>query len=293
MSDILLDFKPKHDLLVCIDSDGTAFDNMELKHKECFCPVAINAFSLQSVSKYFREVWEFYNLYAKSRGINRFPGIVKCLEETALREEVKERGLVLPDLSALKKWTEETAVLGCAALEKYVEENQIDDEGINCAIKWSHDVDRYVKEIVHDLKPLPLVKETLEKVSAFADIVIVSAATHDALEREWKENDLLQYVTVVAGQELGSKAACIEKSMRNKYDKDHVLMIGDAIGDYKAAENNSVLYYPIIPGREVESWKKALNEAMDVFKEGKYKGTYMQNCVDDFMTSLKDEKPWE
>ena len=38
--------------LVCIDSDGCAFDTMEIKHKECFCPAYINYFGLQAVSKY-------------------------------------------------------------------------------------------------------------------------------------------------------------------------------------------------------------------------------------------------
>ncbi|MHB9014438.1 MAG: HAD family hydrolase, partial [Ignavibacteriaceae bacterium] len=30
----LKDLKPRHDFLVAIDSDGCAFDSMEIKHKE-------------------------------------------------------------------------------------------------------------------------------------------------------------------------------------------------------------------------------------------------------------------
>ena len=69
----MYDFTPKHDYLVGIDSDGCAFDTMELKHKECFIPNTINYWGLQGVSKYAREAAEFVNLYSKSRGINRFP----------------------------------------------------------------------------------------------------------------------------------------------------------------------------------------------------------------------------
>ena len=50
--------------LVCIDSDGCAFDTMEIKHKECFCPSYINYFGLQAVSKYARDAWDFANLYS-------------------------------------------------------------------------------------------------------------------------------------------------------------------------------------------------------------------------------------
>src|SRR4051794_38815059 len=70
----------KHDFLVGIDSDGCAFDTMEVKHKECFIPNIINYYSLAGVSKYAREAAEFVNLYSKSRGINRFPALIEALE---------------------------------------------------------------------------------------------------------------------------------------------------------------------------------------------------------------------
>jgi len=35
---VLVDLEPKFDFFVGIDSDGCAFDTMEIKHKECFCP---------------------------------------------------------------------------------------------------------------------------------------------------------------------------------------------------------------------------------------------------------------
>ncbi len=43
----MFDLTPKHDFLVGIDSDGCAFDTMELKHKECFIPNIINYMELQ------------------------------------------------------------------------------------------------------------------------------------------------------------------------------------------------------------------------------------------------------
>ena len=80
MEDILLNMKPAHNYLVCVDSDGCVFDNMELKHKECFCPATVNVWGLQSVSRYAREAAEFVNLYSKTRGMNRFPALVRTLE---------------------------------------------------------------------------------------------------------------------------------------------------------------------------------------------------------------------
>jgi hypothetical protein len=48
-----------------IDSEGCAFDTMEIKHKECFIPSTIKYWDLQAVSKYAREAAEFVNLYSK------------------------------------------------------------------------------------------------------------------------------------------------------------------------------------------------------------------------------------
>jgi len=36
--EVLENLEPKHDFFIAIDSDGCAFDTMEIKHKECFIP---------------------------------------------------------------------------------------------------------------------------------------------------------------------------------------------------------------------------------------------------------------
>jgi hypothetical protein len=68
---VLEEFKPAKGFFIGIDSDGCVFDTMEIKHKECFAPMFIKHFGLQAASKYAREVWEFVNLYSKSRGVSR------------------------------------------------------------------------------------------------------------------------------------------------------------------------------------------------------------------------------
>ena len=67
----------KHDFFIGIDSDGCVFDTMEVKQKECFCPNFIRHFGFQAASKYAREVWEFVNLYSKTRGCNRFLAVAR------------------------------------------------------------------------------------------------------------------------------------------------------------------------------------------------------------------------
>ena len=92
MSDALASVQKKHDFLIAIDSDGCAFDSMEIKHKECFIPNFINYFHLQPISKYAREAAEFTNLYSKTRGANRFPAYLLALDLLEQRKEVQARG---------------------------------------------------------------------------------------------------------------------------------------------------------------------------------------------------------
>ncbi|MGD0384378.1 MAG: HAD family hydrolase, partial [Thermoguttaceae bacterium] len=112
------EFTRKHDYLVGVDSDGCAFDTMELKHKECFIPNIINYWELQGVSKYAREAAEFVNLYSKSRGINRFPALIEVLEWLQKRTEVKARGVEISIPQPLRDWIKRETKLGNPALEK-------------------------------------------------------------------------------------------------------------------------------------------------------------------------------
>ncbi len=292
MNDLLKNMKPKHDFLVCIDSDGCVFDNMELKHKECFCPATVNVWGLQGVSKYVREAADFVNLYSETRGTNRFPALIRTLELVYARKEVKERGYSIPDLTPLKKWIDTTSVLGASALDEYCKMNDTSDVLLQAA-KWSREVNVNIARIVRNVPPLPYLKQTLKQFSEYADIVIVSATPHEAIVREWDENGLLEYVDVVAGQEMGTKEECIRAAYLNKYNNDKVLMIGDAPGDRAAAFKNGVLFRPIIPGKESESWQLILEEDTQSFRDGTYKDKIMQKRLDEFGSVLLKTPPWE
>lgn len=131
----LIDMKKEKDFFIGIDSDGCAFDTMEIKHKECFCPNTINHFELQPVSKFAREAAEFVNLYSKNRGINRFPALVEVIDLLAKRPDCIKRGYKAPNLDELREWIKNETKLGNPALIKRVEEKPT--ELMKQALKWS------------------------------------------------------------------------------------------------------------------------------------------------------------
>ena len=287
-----LQFEKKHDYLVCVDSDGCLLDNMELKHKECFCPATVNIWNLQAISKYARQCAEFVNLYSRSRGWNRFPALVRTLDLLFEREEVKQVGVEKPNLDTLRAWIETTPSLSSPALRKYCEENGIEDEVLLQACDWGEEVDANIKHIVRNIRPFPNVKAALSRISEEADIVVVSATPNEALTRELKACGIVDFFSYVAGQETGTKTQSIRLAMSDRYPKDHVLKVGDAASDLKAAQDNEVLFYPIVPGKENESWKELETTAFPDFTAGKYPGEEMNGYVSAFLNSLPEEVPW-
>lgn len=284
----MFDLTPQHEFFVGIDSDGCAFDTMELKHKECFIPNIINYWDLQGVSKYAREAAEFVNLYSKSRGINRFPALIEALEWLRRRPEVKARGVRIEIPDSLRAWVKEETKLGNPALEKKVQETG--DPWLRRTLEWSKAVNAAVAGMVRGVPPFPCVRESLQKLQGKADIIVVSATPHEALQREWEEHDLTQYVAAICGQEVGTKKECL--AVARKYPPGHALMIGDAPGDYEAAKANGTLFFPINPGREEQSWRRFYEEGLDRFLSGRFDPAYQKELLEEFDRCLPDQPPW-
>jgi phosphoglycolate phosphatase-like HAD superfamily hydrolase len=286
----LIDLQPTKEFFIGFDSDGCVFDTMEIKHKECFCPNYIKYFELQSVSKYAREIWEFVNLYSKTRGCNRFIALIESFRYLNDRKDVQKRRFKMQDFSPLIEWTKKESTLGNPTLEKYAAE----DHGpfIDLCLKWSKAVNVAIEDMVHGISPFLCVNECLEAIKGKADAIVVSQTPVEALEREWKENAIDSYVRVIAGQEYGTKTEHIRYTAYGKYHPEKILMIGDAPGDLKAAISNNALFFPVNPGDEEISWERLYKEGLDRFFSGKFKGSYQESLLKEFNDYLPDKPSW-
>ena len=287
----LRSFTPKHDHFIGYDSDGCIFDSMELKHKECFIPNIVRYYDLQSIAKYAREAAEFVNLYSQWRGCNRFPGLVKTIELLRDRTEVAARGVTLPDTAVLEEFIRTARSLGNPALEKAIEANG-DPSLIRC-LEWSHAVNRSIEEMVKGLPPFPAARESLIKLSGRADDMVVSATPAQALRREWVEHGIDRYVGLIAGQELGKKEEQLGLTTTGKYKPGKVLMIGDALGDLKAARAVQARFYPIVPGREDASWERFRDDISERFLNDSYSQEDENTLCAEFSLALPSTPPWK
>jgi phosphoglycolate phosphatase-like HAD superfamily hydrolase len=286
----LTSFQPSRDHFIGIDSDGCVFDAMEIKHKECFIPATIKCWRLQSVSSLVRETSEFVNLYSDGRGLNRWLALLRVFDLLAERPEVVERGARVPAGTALRRFISSGSPLSGAGLRDYAARHP--DPELDTALVWTDEVDERIAEMVHDVPPFANVRQGLAAASEVADLMVVSATPSDALSREWTEHDLARYMDLIAGQEQGTKRHHLELAAKGKYADDHVLLVGDAPADRDTAAAAGVLFYPINPGSEAESWRRFHDEALDLFLTGHYAGSYQDGLVATFTVLLPTTPPW-
>jgi len=293
----LKELKATKKFFVGIDSDGCVFDTMGIKQRECFCPWTVSFFDLQPVAEAARECRIFADLFSKTRGANRHKTLKRILSELLpAHPHVKQRGFKVPQLPHYFAWVDDPkSILSNDGLKKAIEatKDPLAKRELVLALEWSKKVNEVIAEIVRGIPPFPYVRECLEKIGPMADVIVVSATPGEALVREWQEHDIAKYVSVIAGQEMGTKAQHLEYAAKGRYDKGHILMVGDAPGDLKAARANEALFYPVVPGKEAQSWKRFHDEAFDRFIEGKYAGEYEKKLIAEFDASLPEKPSWE
>lgn len=276
----LQEFQKTKDFLICVDSDGCAMDTMDIKHFRCFGPCMVEEWGLEEWAGPILERWNEVNLYTMTRGINRFKGLALALRE------IDGKYRKIDGVDELESWVAAAPALSNDGVKAAIESGG--GEVLKKALSWSQKVNESINALPFDVKkPFDGVLEGLEYAHSVADIAIVSSANLQAVEEEWELYGLLGHVDILLAQNVGSKAFCIAELLKKGYDKDKVLMTGDAPGDLDAAKSNGVYYYPILVRHEGESWREFRETAVDKLTGGTYGGAYQQEKLDAFLDNLK------
>ena len=276
----LTDFKKKKDYLICVDSDGCAMDTMDIKHYRCFGPCMVAEWGLDAWAEAILARWNDINLYTMTRGINRFKGLAIALTE------INAQYMPIDDLDTLLAWAETSPELSNAALERAIAQ-QPQSVSLKKALAWSHAVNTAITALPDAEKlPFPMAKEALAFAHERADVAIVSSANPGAVLEEWERYGLIEHTDIVLAQDAGSKAYCIGELVKKGYAPDHVLMCGDAPGDWEAAKKNGVFYYPILVRSEKASWEEFIHTACSRLLAGSYAGEYQKEKVAAFLRNL-------
>lgn len=242
--------------LICIDSDGCAIDSMNIKHEVAFSKCLIDVFSLNHIEEKVRKIWYKYNLFSQTRGQNRFLTLSYTLHELA------EQGEISLNLSPLDKWIKESSALSNASLLEIC--TDLDHSNIlHLALEWSLAVNRTIASIPKEkVNPFDNVSKALSLIPKSVVVDIISSANSTAVASEWKRFGLLEYVTRLFSQDDGSKSECIKMCIASGISPNSIIMCGDSPGDLEAARKNSVFFFPILVGREGESWQMFIDEVI-------------------------------
>ena len=260
-------FVRKHDYLVCVDSDGCAMDTMNCKHIHCFGPCMVTEWALEQWEDPILRRWNNINLFQMTRGINRFKGLAMALAE------INDQYTPIVGVAALQHWVETAHALSNDGLVKAIDETEDEDAKLilQKALQWSLAVNESITRMPEELKvPFAGAAEGLMAAAKVADVAIVSSANRDAVEEEWEKYGLLAYTDIVLAQDCGSKGHCISQMLKFGYEKDHVIMVGDAPGDCDAAEKNGIWFYPILVNWEEESWTEFSKKVLPMFINNGY-----------------------
>lgn len=250
--------------VVCIDSDGCVMDTMNYKHDLCFGPLASEVFAVPEADRaLFEELWQKTNLFAATRGINRFKGLYLSFEAI---NQVKP---YIKTLDAVKDFCNKTTELSNKSLQKFIDADPSNQE-LKLALEWSQRVNEKIESLHGYDKPFEGARDFLQLAKSKCDVVIVSSANKEAIMNEWSRHDLIRFTDEQMGQDAGSKKECIAKLIAQGYKKHNILMIGDSPGDLEAAQANGVHFYPIMFGDEKASFDALQNGVLDAFLTGTY-----------------------
>jgi phosphoglycolate phosphatase-like HAD superfamily hydrolase len=283
--DDLIHLKPKHDVLVAIDSDGCVFDSMTIKQR-IFHTGIIKFWGLEAVESDFRRVAEWTALFSPWRGLNRFELLLKILQGVSKYIPACTNP---PPTEALEAFAKSGVPLSADELAKRIE--RTGDPELKRALEWS----RAVSKEIAAVPQMPVFDEVLaglEKIRTTADSIVVSQTDEAALVREWRNAGLETFVDVIAGAELGSKIESLGTAMNGRYMPERTLMVGDAPGDLETARATGALFFPIIPGAENASWIELREEGLARVLAGTFSRGYQDDLMARFNAALSPVPPW-
>ena len=262
--------------LIGIDSDGTVFDSMTLKHRNAFIPAMIKVWKLEPHAELVYRICEKINLFSRTRGIDRFSGLIPTFREFA------ENGIQIPDLSPLEEFLK-TGKRSNAALEAFLREHESDF--LTSILNWSRMADARFQQEVEKLPPFRNVLPALLAAHEKADIAVISSASEESLRKDWQKEHLVDHITILCGQEAGSKKEQLRRAIDGAYPPECTMMIGDAPGDLEAAQAVGAWFYPVIPGREEESWRLFREQWLPCFFSGGFHETEQQKLLEPFFAA--------
>ena len=257
----------------------------------------IECFGLEPVAQAARECMDFSGLFSKTRGANRHKTLRRVLGELLPSHPmVRSSGFAVPQLPHYSAWVDNPdSVLSGHGLKRAIAGATGPGQRGTGAGRRLERPGQQVQRANDRRNPALCVHARVRRKDIRSRPT--SSSSRPCRAKPWPANGvprgLRKYAAVIAGQEMGTKARSLESAAKGRYNQNHVLMIGDAPGDLRAAKANDALFYPIDPGDEETSWKRFHDEAMDRFFEWHIRRPNTRRpLIEEFDSHLPEKPPW-
>lgn len=252
--------------LIGVDSDGTAFDSMNIKHEQAFIPAALEIWPMdEHTAQAFVGLEKKVNLFSSTRGVNRFPGLLMVFEEL---ENLQCPHDGLPDLCDLRAYIAGETKYSSVTLKQWMSVHPSGE--LQKVLAWSQRADQLFAASCEGIQPFSGVLAALAQAGQTAEIAVVSSASKAGLQKDWTAAGLTPYVDFIMSQEDGGKTMQLQKAMANCHGGVKALMLGDTDGDAVAAHEAGAAFYPIMPGDEEASWRQFRESILPMFLADEY-----------------------
>jgi phosphoglycolate phosphatase-like HAD superfamily hydrolase len=249
--------------IVAVDSDGTVLDAMTPKHTHAFTPALIDVWELQSAGAEASERFMALNLRSVHRGINRFKALGLFLRAWQ-HDRAPEHWPVLDRLLA---WIDADGPHSEVTLTAELQRHP-GDAGLARALHWSAEVNTRCAALPPPV-PFPGAVAALRVAAEITQVWVVSGGNGRVIRDEWAHAGLADLARDFLTQEAGSKTAMLQRLTTIAGNPACVLMVGDSPLDEQAAADAGTAFFPIVPGREAESWALFQSDALPAFAGGR------------------------
>lgn len=246
---------------ICVDYQSCISSVRKNKPMKCFGPCMIRTWNLYEKEKELLMRWNEINIFSLTSEINRFRALAIILTE------VDDSFKSIEDIDYLLSWVETEKELTNTSLETAI--NETGSICLKQALLWSREVNHCIEQLATVDFFYPNVKECLEYASQNADVTIIADQSPDSIERECMKYGYIP-------QRVSTKALCMSQLKENGYKSSHILFIGHSRQDFVLARAG-IFFYPIIFGKEEESWRSLKNEVLQLFITNQFDGRYTSN----------------
>jgi hypothetical protein len=266
--------------LIVVESEGTVFDSLAARHRRAYLPAFVSCFSFGAGLEECATLWINAALNSRLRGqdplvillysLRRLekihPSPRRLAAAVCLENLIAQRHIPLLSLAESPDGSSERLILDWLSMASSL----LEDEG---------EAPCYPQAKLF----FSLLRDAAPNVQ-----VLAHSSVDEALAlHEWEMAGLGDAFLRLAGRERGDFSSYLRQAIENGFDSVPLLVIGSTLKSWQAAQAVCARFYPILPGKEDDSWEFLSKEYFPSFIRGE--AGLLKRDVGDFMRMIFED----